>query len=90
MIAVDSNGTRMQDDGRNSARNISQHFRKEEKSTGKLLEDGIEYISSYEEAYGDYSFTSDLLFKHLHNLFGGEAKQFYIKNVPFKIGHKKK
>lgn len=46
-----------------------------------LSEDVLKYFNSYGEAFQDYSFKCNQLFKHLHNQFDGEDKRYYRGQV---------
>lgn len=84
VVAIDSNVTRKQDDVQKSAHNKSQRFQKGETFTGKIGEDSFEYVSTYEEVCGDYSFKSDQHLKYFHNLFDGKAVRFCRENISLK------
>lgn len=81
VAAIYSTGTGKQDDERICTHNISQRFGKEEKSNCKLEEKVLEYITTFKEASGDYSFTADQHLKYFLILLDCESKSFHRKNV---------
>lgn len=69
---------------RKAAHNISQRFKKEERITGKLGESVHESLANYVEACEAYGLNEAQKLQYLHNLFDGEAKQFfraYVQNM---------
>lgn len=63
------------------AHNISQRFQKEGKFSGKLRENLNECLANYDEACADYGLNEEQKLKFVHNLFDGEAKQFFRNYV---------
>lgn len=54
-----------------------QRLRHEEKLSGKLGEDVMEYLKTNEEACVDYKLSKAQVLQYFHNLFDGEPKSFY-------------
>lgn len=53
---------------------MSQRFKHEEKSSGKLNQDVIEYLKTYEEASVDYKLLEAQLLQTLHNFVDSDTK----------------
>lgn len=77
------NGIRIKkrDDAFEGTNNMLHHFCKGENIHGKLEEGTSGFISTYKEASGDYSFTSEKYLKYLRNLFDDEAKRSNKENI---------
>lgn len=56
---------------------MSQSFKMNEIFSGKLCVHVHAYLNNYEEACSNYFFSEEQKFSSLHNLFDGEAKQYY-------------
>lgn len=80
-VPVVHNPAREQENERRIAHNMSQRFKREEKFSGKLGEDILEYLKTYEEACMDYKLSEPQVLQYLHNLFDGESKRFYREKV---------
>lgn len=67
-----------EDKDRKTAYSMAQHFKnKSDRFSGKLGEDVHEHFRNYELASNDYKLSPEQKLAYLHNLFEGEAKQYY-------------
>lgn len=63
------------------AHSMGTRWTKEDKFSGKLVEDLNEAINFYTDATNDYELFRGQKLKYFHNVFNGEARSFYCPRV---------